>query len=248
MEDSFRVWRQRRDERGAEVGLPELYELFAVARGVRVDDLTGTERNSLLALALPVLEPGFEILPNSDRDESEPIELVPYDERWPQRFADWHAAVHGVLAQTAVRVDHIGSTAVPGMYAKPVIDIQVSVPDVRDENAYVAAIESVGIQLRSRDDVHRFFRPFAGRARDVQVHVCGAHRAWERRNLLFRDYLRADPTARSDYLDAKVRAAERWRYDRIVYADAKTEVIEVLLGRAAIWASATGWSVASIDR
>ncbi len=73
------------------------------------------------------------------------------------------------IATPQRRIDHVGSTAVPGLIAKPVIDIQVSVDDIRNESTYVPAIESLGVQLRSRDDDHRFFRPFAGRPRDVHI-------------------------------------------------------------------------------
>ncbi len=102
-------------------------------------------------------------------------------------------------------------------------------------------IEGLGIQLRSRDQLHRFFRPFTGLPRDVQVHVCATGSAWERRHLLFRDYLSSNRDARDTYLSAKLEAARQWRDDRVAYADAKTEVINRLMDRAEIWAFETGW-------
>jgi GrpB-like predicted nucleotidyltransferase (UPF0157 family) len=146
-----------------------------------------------------------------------------------------------VLGVTALRIEHVGSTAVPGLPAKPVIDIQVSVADPELESAYVPKVESLGIQLRSRDAMHRFFRPFSDLPRDVQVHVCAAGSAWERNHLLFRDYLRANTWARDSYVKAKREAAELWRDDRVAYADAKTQVIDGLMRKAEIWARATGW-------
>jgi GrpB-like predicted nucleotidyltransferase (UPF0157 family) len=130
---------------------------------------------------------------------------------------------------------------VPGLAAKPVIDIQVSVGDVEDEASYAPGIESAGVQFRSREHGHRFFRPFTGRPRDVQVHVCGLGSAWERRHLLFRDYLRATPAARATYLAGKLESASRWRHDRIAYADSKTDVIEVLMVEAEEWARGSSW-------
>ena len=135
----------------------------------------------------------------------------------------------------AVRIEHVGSTSVPGLPAKPVIDIQVSVADVGFESMYVASLERVGLQLRSRDDVHRFFRPFAEQPRDVHVHVCETGSDWERDHVLFRDYLRVHPAARDDYAHAKRRAAELWRDDRLAYTDAKTDTVLRILEDAHRW-------------
>ena len=137
----------------------------------------------------------------------DPIEITPYDEDWPLRYEMWRSRLSNALGPTAERIDHVGSTAVPGLAAKPVIDIQVSVQRIGDEDAYVANIEALGIQLRSRDDEHRFFRPFSGLPRDVQVHVCSIGSRWEWEHLLFRDYLRGSESAREAYTDTKRRAA-----------------------------------------
>ena len=140
------------------------------------------------------------------------------------------------------RIDHIGSTAVPGLIAKDSVDIQVSIDDIRDEDSYVGAIESLGVQLRSRDDLHRYFRPFAGRPRDVHIHVCDAGSDWERKHLLFVAYLRQDAAARERYAQAKVAALERWADDRAAYTEAKDAVIREIETRAENWARATGWA------
>ena len=211
--------------------LADLYVLVARSRGIGVAELTEGEREQIWLRALRVMWPGYELIPNSERAENEPIELVPYDPSWPEQFVAWKSRLLAVL-EPGTRIEHIGSTSVPGLPAKPVIDILVSVPDIRDEPAYVPAIESLGAQFRSRDDLHRYFRPFSGRPRDVQIHVCNVGSQWEQRHLLFRDSLRADATARDAYLRAKQEAAARWKDDRIAYADAKTEVIEQLLVKA----------------
>lgn len=146
-----------------------------------------------------------------------------------------------MLGSASERIEHVGSTAIPGLAAKPVIDIQVSVVEPDLEERYVVAIESIGAQLRSRDEEHRFFRPFSGLRRDVQIHVCATGSEWERTHLLFRDYLITSGTARDVYLEAKMEAAERWREDRVAYADAKTHVILGLMREAESWARSVGW-------
>ncbi len=231
VEDVFDAWLRRRAAGDSTAGLVALYEMAAAARGVLIGDLSPVERADLTRRALPAMEPGWEALPNSDRPE-DPIELVPYDPSWPAQYESWRRRLVEVLVAPARRIEHIGSTAVPGLSAKPVIDILVSIDDVRAEAAYVPAIESLGVQLRSRDDQHRFFRPFAGRPRDVQVHVCGTGTEWEARHLRFRDHLREHPEARAEYQVAKQEAAARWRHDRIAYSDAKSEVIQRLLSQA----------------
>ena len=212
----------------------DLYEMVAAARGIRPEELSVEERRVLVSAALPFMYAGFQMLPDSDRYE-DPIALVPYDPAWPSRFEEWKQRLLAVLPQPPHRIDHVGSTAVPGLAAKPVIDIQISVGDPNDEASYVPAIESLGVQLRNRDEDHRFFRPFAALPRDVHVHVCQAGGEWEHRHLLFRDYLRAHPAARQAYLQAKEEAAARWADDRVAYTEAKGRVIGQLTAEAERW-------------
>jgi len=212
----------------------DLYEMVAAARGIRPEELSVEERRVLVSAALPFMYAGFQMLPDSDRYE-DPIALVPYDPAWPSRFEEWKQRLLAALPQPPHRIDHVGSTAVPGLAAKPVVDIQISVGDPNDEASYVPAIESIGVQLRNRDEDHRFFRPFAALPRDVHVHVCEAGGEWERRHLLFRDYLRAHPAARQAYLQAKEEAAARWADDRVAYTEAKGRVIGQLTAEAERW-------------
>jgi GrpB-like predicted nucleotidyltransferase (UPF0157 family) len=171
----------------------------------------------------------------------DPILLVPYDDAWPARFAEWRSLLHGALGPRAVRIDHVGSTAVPGLPAKPVVDIQVSVTDVEDESAYVAAIESTGMRLRSREPGHRYFRPPPGIDRVVQIHVCAVGSDWERVHILFPAYLRANPARAAAYARLKRDLAAAFPDDRIGYTDAKGPFIEETLVMAATWAARTGW-------
>lgn len=232
---AFDQWLRLRDERGESVGVITLYELVAAERGVSAEDLSYPERLELGRLALRVMFPGYEVTTGSERGEERWIALVPYDPSWPDRFDVWKQKLLTVLGGRARRIEHIGSTAVPGLAAKPIVDIQVSVDAIADEPGYVPRIESIGVQLRSRDDDHRYFRPFAGRRRDVHVHVCNAGSAWERRHVLFRDYLRASEPARRAYLQVKQDAAERWSDDAVAYTHAKDEVIRKLTAEAESW-------------
>lgn len=187
-----------------------------------------------------VIQPDFEVAPGSDRN-LDPIELVPYDPEWPHRFESWRLRLATALGETARRIDHFGSTSIPGMPAKPVVDIQVRVDDMTREELYVPQIEALGVQLRSRDGDHRFFRPFAGTPRDVHIHVCNLGSEWARKDLLFAAYLRHDAAARAEYLHGKERAAAQWGDDRIAYTEAKTKVVEAISVRAEQWAREVDW-------
>jgi GrpB-like predicted nucleotidyltransferase (UPF0157 family) len=221
-----------REERGEAVTVVDLYELVARSRGLRAEELDVDERMELAHRALHFIDPTFEIIEGTGRAERDPIELVPYDEAWPLRFEEWKARLLTALPRPPRRIEHIGSTSVPGLAAKPVIDILVGVDDLEDEAAYVPAIEGLGVQLRSRDADHRYFRPFSDRPRDVHIHVCTADGDWERPHFVFRDYLRGNPEARSAYLQAKQDAARRWRDDRVAYTEAKGAVIRRLTDEA----------------
>jgi GrpB-like predicted nucleotidyltransferase (UPF0157 family) len=162
---------------------------------------------------------------------------------WPARFEELRKVIVSALGDTAVRVDHVGSTAVPGIPAKPIVDIQVSVPDVEDEDAYGPALERLGWSMRSREPGHRYFRTPKGAQPRIQVHVCEVGGEWEREHLLFRDYLRAHPERASAYGEVKRHFGERYRDDRLAYTEAKTPFIRTTLAIAERWAAETGWSV-----
>ena len=172
----------------------------------------------------------------------DPIEIVTYDLDWPSRFEEMRGRLARALGPTALRIDHVGSTAVPGLSAKAVIDIQVSVPDVEDEAAFKNAIESLGFELRWISKGHRYFRPPADLPRLTQIHVCTIGSEWERVHLLFRDYLRTHPKTRRAYKELKVQLATEYLVDRIGYSDAKGPFVEASLVAAEQWANQTGWT------
>jgi GrpB-like predicted nucleotidyltransferase (UPF0157 family) len=240
--DPVAAWCRLRAAEGLRATGIDLYWLAAEQRGLAADELPLADRLGLARAVMPVLLPGFASVAEAERDR-EPIEIVPYDPEWPERFIRWRDRLTAVLGPVALRTEHVGSTSIPGLAAKPVIDIQVSVADIGAEARYVGQVESAGLQLRSRDDLHRFFRPFRDQPRDSHLHVCQAGSVWEREHLLFRDYLRAHPVAADRYLAAKRAAAVTWRDDRWAYTEAKTEVILDILGEADAWARATGWAL-----
>jgi GrpB-like predicted nucleotidyltransferase (UPF0157 family) len=174
-------------------------------------------------------------------DEQRPIVLVEYNPWWPIRFAAERTRIEQALGDRAQRVAHIGSTAVPGLQAKPITDIQLSVADVDDEESYIPGLSGAGYVLRVREPAHLMLRT---PALDVHVHVCSTGSDWERRHLLFRDRLRASAADRVRYEDAKMALARQNWPTMNDYADAKTPVIQEITLRAEEWARETGWSVA----
>jgi GrpB-like predicted nucleotidyltransferase (UPF0157 family) len=239
--DPVITWVGLRRVEGRRATVIDLYRLVSEPRGLEPHELPLDERKRLARAIAPVFWPGFEVTESSERFD--PIKIVEYDKDWPARFEFWRELIARALEPTALRIDHVGSTSVPGLAAKPILDVQVSVSDLSDEKAYVPALERLGVQLRSRDDLHRYFRPFADRPRDLHVHVCAAGSAWEREHLLFRDYLRANPAAGQVYAEAKREAAVVWADDGWAYTDAKSEVILNTLQEAEHWATATKWTL-----
>jgi GrpB-like predicted nucleotidyltransferase (UPF0157 family) len=172
----------------------------------------------------------------------EAVEIVDYDPTWPQRFEDMRGRLAQALGTVAVRIDHVGSTAIPGLPAKPVVDIQVSVLDVEDDESYKSPIESLGFELRWIETGHRYFRRPPGIPRLQQIHVCSTGSRWERVHLLFRDYLLANPQVAAEYAALKKRLAAKHGEHRIEYNDDKAGFIDAVVAAAEDWATETGWS------
>lgn len=172
--------------------------------------------------------------------EKRAIVIVEHDPSWADAFACEHRRIATALAAAAHRIDHIGSTAVEGLPAKPIIDIDVSVSDIEDETSYLPALHDAGYRLRVREHGHRMVRAVD---LSVHVHVCQAGSNWERRHLLFRDFLRASEVDRQAYAALKhALAAQEWP-DMNAYADTKGPLIDQITGRAEKWANTTGWNL-----
>jgi GrpB-like predicted nucleotidyltransferase (UPF0157 family) len=160
------------------------------------------------------------------------ILIVPYDPRWPALFEREAERIRRVLGRRAMLIEHAGSTSVPGLVAKPIIDILFAVSDSADEDAYVPAMESAGYVLRIREADWHEHRMFKGPDTDINLHVfsCGCPEI--DRMLMFRDRLREQVEDRDLYAHTKlILAQEDWKYVQN-YADAKTLVIEEILARA----------------
>jgi GrpB-like predicted nucleotidyltransferase (UPF0157 family) len=160
--------------------------------------------------------------------EKREITIVDYDPSWPGRFERERERVRAALGPAALCIEHIGSTAVPGLAAKPIIDLMVTVRDPDDERAFGPALESAGYRLRVREDGHRMFRT---PELDVHVHVWRDSDPQVTRHLLFRDRLRSAPEDRRAYEQLKRRLARREWADMNDYADAKTDLIAAILAR-----------------
>jgi GrpB-like predicted nucleotidyltransferase (UPF0157 family) len=162
-----------------------------------------------------------------------PVELAEYDPRWPELFAREAGRVRGALAERALLLEHIGSTSVPGLAAKPVIDMVLVVADSADEPAYAPALEAAGYVLHIREPDWHEHRLFKGPETDVNLHVFSQGSPEIERHVPFRDRLRHDQDDRELYERTKRElAGRRWRFVQN-YADAKSAVIEEILARAA---------------
>ncbi len=161
--------------------------------------------------------------------EKRPIVIADYDSEWPRRFETEHRRIRRALGPVALRVEHIGSTSVPGLAAKPIVDILLTVADPDDEDVLVAALEPAGYELRVREPGHRMFRT---PERDVHLHVWRDSDPEVGRHLRFRDHLRVAGSDRAAYEQLKRDLARREWNDMNYYAEAKTELIQAILGRA----------------
>jgi GrpB-like predicted nucleotidyltransferase (UPF0157 family) len=159
-----------------------------------------------------------------------PIVLADYDPEWPLRFDREAERIRGALGDRVLALEHTGSTSVPGLAAKPIVDITLVVPDSADEDAYVPALERAGYTLRVREPdwyEHRMLR-----GESVNLHVFSSGCVEVERMLAFRDRLRANESDRELYERTKRELVrQKWKYGQN-YADAKTAVIEEILTRA----------------
>ena len=176
------------------------------------------------------------------------VDIVAYDAEWPQRFRRIATALRGALRDAAQRIDHIGSTAVPGLDAKPVIDIQISVAELEPVDPYRRALEGAGYRFRPNNAelTKRYFREAPGDRR-THIHVRRLGSWSEQFSLLFRDYLRAHLAEAERYAALKRTLAAAYREDRAGYTDAKAPFIWELMGRADRWSQHVGWQPGPSD-
>jgi GrpB-like predicted nucleotidyltransferase (UPF0157 family) len=160
------------------------------------------------------------------------IEIREYDPEWPVQSTREEARLRRILGDRVVRLEHAGSTSVPGLPAKPIVDIVLEVPDSSDEASYAADLEAAGYPLTIREPEWYEHRVFKGPDTNVNLHVFTAGSEEVERMLMFRDRLRANAADRERYAAAKRElAAQDWTYVQ-QYADAKTAVVQEIMARA----------------
>lgn len=168
------------------------------------------------------------------------IRIVDYDPAWPARFVAEAGQLRRVLGARALRIDHVGSTSVPGLAAKPVIDIQVSVAPLQPAAAYAQALGQLGYSFITRgcfDLVYPFFQKPGDWPSTHHVHLCEAGGEQERLHLAFRDQLRLQPLLAADYVRLKrqLAAVHGGSTDeaRERYSLGKTDFVSAALQQAA---------------
>ncbi len=161
-----------------------------------------------------------------------PVLIVDYDPQWPALFEREAERIRAALGERVVLLEHVGSTSVPGLAAKPRIDVVLAVADSSDEPAYVPALERAGYVLRIREPDWFEHRLFKGPDTDINLHVFSQGCSEIDCMLLFRDWLRSNAADRQLYERTKRELAQRnWKYVQN-YADAKTAVVEEIIARA----------------
>ena len=160
------------------------------------------------------------------------IVVADYDPEWPRWFERAAEGIRAALGESVMELHHVGSTSVPGLAAKPLIDINLVVADTIDEQAYVPQLEAAGYVLRVREPDWFEHRMLRGSEPPVNLHVFPPECPEVDRILLFRDWLRTNETDRELYARTKRElGAQEWKYVQN-YADAKTAVVEEILARA----------------
>ncbi len=189
------------------------------------------------------------------------IIIVAYDTSWPEAFISVAQPLRTALGELALRIDHIGSTSVPGLAAKDVIDVQVTVKDFSSAPQLLSALGSLGYTLiphitsdhlpplyqgPETDWEKLMFRPPANQ-RPTHLHVRALGRPNQRYPLLFRDYLRAHPVASAAYAQIKTSLSQ-WHPDDVdFYYDIKDPLCDIVIDAAEDWVQATGWQMGPSD-
>jgi dephospho-CoA kinase len=194
--------------------------------------------------------------------KKDPVEVIPYAPRWADEGLVQAEAVAAALGALALRVDHVGSTAVPGLAAKDVIDVQTLVLRLEDEGI-IEAMEAAGYRFRDsntydpphpespaalgEDDWRKLYFREARGARRIHVHVRRNGAAAARNSLLLRDFLRDDGPSRRDYGEFKMALAQKTKKDREAYQAIKRPFISIALRSAESWAELTRWTPGAPD-
>jgi GrpB-like predicted nucleotidyltransferase (UPF0157 family) len=170
---------------------------------------------------------------------SRTIKIVPYNPNWPSRYRQEARQIAVALAGEIVLIHHVGSTAIPGILAKPVIDCLIEVRDIEMVDAYNAAMVALGYTPRGENGIpgRRYFNKLSGHTHTHHLHIFEVGHPEIDRHLDFRDYLRAHPTEAQAYSQLKAELAQKYRHDAVAYTDAKSSFVRKIDQRAAKWHS-----------
>jgi GrpB-like predicted nucleotidyltransferase (UPF0157 family) len=168
------------------------------------------------------------------------ITLVDYDSAWPERYSGLEREIRELLGPAALQIEHVGSTSVPGLAAKPILDLQLSVGALEPRARYVEPLERLGYMFApapEAPDYHFFAKP-PERPRSHHLHVCEVGSHHELRHLAVRDFLRSHDDEAARYAALKRRVVERHPQDRLAYIEGKEDYLVGLEARAVAWARA----------
>lgn len=165
----------------------------------------------------------------------EPIVIVDYDANWSYLYEQEKSRIIDSLGNTVTDIQHIGSTSVPGLAAKPIIDILLGLKQIPPSPTQVLSLENLGYLYLDEFGIpgRHYFR--RGMPRTHQIHVVQVNSDFWQRHILFRDFLRTHPQAAQQYETLKRKLAAEFRNDRDRYTDSKTPLIEQLLIQARAW-------------
>jgi GrpB-like predicted nucleotidyltransferase (UPF0157 family) len=165
--------------------------------------------------------------------ESGTVVVVPYDNRWAQLFDEAAAELRAAIGAHIIDVHHVGSTAIPGLAAKPVLDLLVTVPDFERARSLVPMLATLGYEFRPQEEIpdRHYFRRLRGTTRTHHLSLAEPDSQHHRVTIAFRDALRRNSMLAREYAALKLELAARFPRDRLAYLDGKTEfVLRVLAG------------------
>jgi len=165
-----------------------------------------------------------------------PVVIVPYDKQWPWHFESERNRLQSLLSGIKFQIEHVGSTAVPGLGAKPIIDIMLGVDQLSQIEERIPAFEKIGYlyvpEIEAMMPEDRFFyRQDTSGMVSHHLHGVELSSNFWRDHLLFRDYLRTHPQVAEQYLQLKLKSAEQFRDDRSAYTESKSEFIATVLAK-----------------